>query len=187
MKYSLSVLLLVCLALGSTRCGLATKQDQQPAEKIEWLTMEEGVKRAKTDGKKLLIDVYTDWCGWCKRMDATTYEDPEVVQFVRENYHAIRLDAEQHEDITINGTTYKWQQAGTRNGVHELAYQILNGEMSYPTTVFAYPRMDTLIAAVPGYLDAKQMNAYLHYFHEEAFKKGIRFEQYKVNTSPTKK
>ena len=188
MKYPLSILLLICLALGSTRCGVDTRPDKQPAtETIEWLNMEEAVKRADKDGKKILIDVYTDWCGWCKRMDATTYEDPAVIKYVREHYHAVKFDAEQHDEVTIHGAVYKWQQAGTRNGVHELAYKMLNGEMSYPTTVFAYSRMDTLIASVPGYLDAAQMHAYLRYFQDEAFKKNIRFEQYLAEPAPTKK
>ena len=43
--------------------------------KINWISFEQAMALAKQDGKPVLVDVYTDWCGWCKRLDATTYQD----------------------------------------------------------------------------------------------------------------
>jgi len=50
-----------------------------PKEKIEWLSMSEAQEKFAKEKRPILVDLYTDWCGWCKRLDATTYKDPEVV------------------------------------------------------------------------------------------------------------
>jgi len=160
---AVATLALVC-------CGfIGNRQPAPDGPQIQWTTMEEAARLAKDDRKKILIDVYTDWCGWCKRMEASTYQDPEVVKYINEHYHAVKFDAEQRESLVINGKTYTWREGG-RNGFNEFAYYIMNGEMAYPTTVFSYPGLDTLIAAVPGYIEGKDMNTYLRYFDEEAFK-----------------
>ena len=49
--------------------------------------------------KKIFIDVYTDWCGWCKRMDNTTFKDSVMVKFLNDNFYCVKLNAEQKEDI----------------------------------------------------------------------------------------
>lgn len=152
---------------------------------IHWISIEEAAKLAKQDRKKILIDVYTDWCGWCKRMDVTTYRHPELIKYINEHYHAVKLDAEQRENITINGHTYAWRSGG-RNGYNEFAANILNGEMAFPTTVFAYPGMDTLIAAVPGYLDGDEMYTYARFFGEDAYQKQSLDEFRKANPAPKK-
>ncbi|MEL6592072.1 MAG: DUF255 domain-containing protein, partial [Bacteroidota bacterium] len=72
-------------------------------EEVNWVSIEEAAEKASQDGKKILIDMYTDWCGWCKRMDATTYADPAVVKYINDNYHAVKFDAESKEAVTING------------------------------------------------------------------------------------
>ena len=54
-----------------------------------------------------MIDVSTSWCGWCKKMDATTFEAPLIINYVNENYYAIRLDGEGKEDIVLDSTTFK--------------------------------------------------------------------------------
>lgn len=49
--------------------------------------------KEKTD-KLILIDVYTDWCGWCKVMDEKTYSDPYVAKFMNDNFVCVKLNAE---------------------------------------------------------------------------------------------
>jgi thiol-disulfide isomerase/thioredoxin len=52
---------------------------------------------AKSSGKLIMIDFYTDWCGWCKKLDADTYPAPEVVK-ESESFVPIKLNAEKDAD-----------------------------------------------------------------------------------------
>ena len=69
----------------------------QAQEKIEWMKFEEAVAANQKDPKMLLVDVYTDWCGWCKKMEALTFKDPEVVSYINERFYAVKLNAEDTE------------------------------------------------------------------------------------------
>lgn len=118
-------------------------------EEIHWMTMEEALEAIKTEPKLIFIDFYTDWCGWCKRMDATTFKDALIVKEMNENYYAVKFDAEQKEDFTIQDRTYKFVESG-RRGYHELAAELMDGKLSYPTYVFLNPDL-AVLTRVPGY------------------------------------
>lgn len=135
---------------------------------IEWLTFEEAVKRNEKTPKKFIIDVYTDWCGWCKRMDATTFVDPVIVKNIKENYYAVKMDGEQKEDITFMGRTYKYIAQG-RRGYHELPAELMNGKMSYPTIVFLDEQYN-IIQPIPGYRQPVELDPILTYFGGNYYK-----------------
>ncbi|MCB0756154.1 MAG: DUF255 domain-containing protein [Flavobacteriales bacterium] len=139
------------------------------SDKIHWVTLEEADKLRQKEPRKILIDVYTDWCGWCKRMDATTFHDPKLVEYVNKNYYAVKLDAEQKEPISIGGKTYEYDPNVGRRGVHKIAEELLQGKMSYPTIVFLDEHMN-MIQPLPGYRDAKEMQPILEYLATEAYK-----------------
>ncbi len=126
-----------------------------PAEGgIRWMSWDEAVKANAKVPKKLFIDFYTDWCGWCKRMDATTFQDPKVAAYMNKHFYAVKFDAEQREDVEFMGTTFKWREGG-RNGVHMLAYELLNGRLGYPSYVYLTPQYERILIS-PGY---KQVDA----------------------------
>ncbi|MFK7935449.1 MAG: thioredoxin family protein [Saprospiraceae bacterium] len=101
---------------------------------IKWYTLEEAMEAQKTNPKKLMIDVYTDWCGWCKVMDQKTFTDPSVIQHLNESYYAVKFNAEQKDPITFQGKTYSYLNGGKR-GIHEFAYALLDRKASYPSFV----------------------------------------------------
>ncbi len=121
------------------------------AQKVNWLTWEEAIERSKQDAqpKKLFVDVYTDWCGWCKKMDKDTFQNPEVAAYMNSNFYMVKLNAEQKQDIVYNGRTFKFIASG-RRGYHELAAALLQGRMSYPTVVFL-DEQQRILSPVPGY------------------------------------
>ena len=132
---------------------------------ITWITWDEAVKATKENPKKIVIDVYTDWCGWCKRMDATTFKDPKVEAYIAENFYAVKFNAEQREDIVYDGNTFSYQKNG-RRGVHGLAASLLDNRLSYPSVVYLNGDMERIMISA-GYKDADKMLQELMYANGE--------------------
>ena len=84
------------------------------AQEVNWLSIEEAMNLAQTEGspKKIFIDVYTDWCGWCKRMDKDTFQNAEVALYMSENFYMVKLDGEGKEPIEFKGKTYNYVPSG---------------------------------------------------------------------------
>jgi thioredoxin-related protein len=162
-----TILILILIASSGTLSAWKTIESE-PLDKINWITLEEADRLRRTEPRKIMIDVYTDWCGWCKRMDVTTFADPELVAYVNANYYAVKLDAEQKEPITIGGKTYQYVTEGKR-GYHQIAHELLQGKMSYPTIVFLDEQMN-MIQPIPGYHEAKDLQPILEYLSGNAYK-----------------
>ncbi|MEC7264302.1 MAG: DUF255 domain-containing protein [Bacteroidota bacterium] len=143
---------------------------QVHAQDIKWLSWEEAVKLSETDAKpkKMFIDVYTDWCGWCKKMDKDTFQHPEVSKYMQANFYMVKLDAEGKAPIEYKGKTFKFVPSG-RNGYHELAAALLQGQLSYPTVVFLDEEMN-MLSPVPGYQKVEPFMQIAKYFGENIYK-----------------
>jgi thioredoxin-related protein len=139
-------------------------------EKIQWMSIEEAYELTQTEEnpKKIFIDVYTDWCGWCKRMDKATFQKPEVAAYMNEHYYNVKFNAEQKEDITILNNTFTFVAQGQR-GYHELAAALLNGKMSYPTVIFMNDKFE-MLSPVPGYQEPVQFLKIANFFGSNAYK-----------------
>lgn len=129
-------------------------QTNEVEQSIEWLTFEEAMKRNETEPKQIFIDIYTDWCGWCKKMDASTFQEKKVIDFLSD-YYCIKLDAEQKEVIRFVGKDYVFIAQGKR-GYHEIAAVLLDGNLSYPSFVLLGPNMKRL-DVIKGYMDKNQL------------------------------
>ncbi len=116
---------------------------------VTWNKIDDLEKLAKSGDKKILIDVYTSWCGWCKVMDKKTFTDPEVISYLNENFHVVKFNAEQKQPITYKGKTYEWVPSG-RKGVNMLAHEMLNGRLGYPSLVYLDENLGK-IRVSPGY------------------------------------
>jgi len=140
-----------------------------PEEKpVNWMTFEEAVAKSKNQARPIFIDVYTDWCGWCKVMDKNTFSDPQVARLLNEKFYAVKFNAEQHEDVLYNGKTYKFVASG-RSGYHELAAALLNNQLSYPTVVFLDDKFN-MIQPLPGYRQAAEFHKIAQFIGEGAYK-----------------
>ena len=135
--------------------------------KVKWVSIEEAEKLNKEQPKKIMVDVYTDWCGWCKKMDKETFGNPVIAGFINKHYYAVKLNAEGKDEIIFNGTTYKFIAQGQR-GYHELAAGLLNGKMSYPSIAYLNEELQ-LLGAVPGYMTPTSIEPLLNYIAENKF------------------
>ena len=140
------------------------------AQEINWLSWDQAVAKAQSDEnpKKIFIDVYTDWCGWCKKMDKDTFQNPEVALYMNQNFYMVKLDGEGKEPIEFRGKTYKYVPSG-RRGYHELAAALLNGRLSYPTVVFMDEDLN-LLSPVPGYQKPAPFLNIARYFGDNIYK-----------------
>lgn len=129
---------------------------------IHWLTFEDALALHKVEPKKWLIDVSTEWCGWCKRMDKTTFSDSIVIDHVNANFYAVALDGECKDPIVVGERTYEFVAEG-RRGYHQLPAELMGGKMSYPTIVFLGEELQNL-SAIPGYKDAASFLQIVEFF-----------------------
>lgn len=148
--------------------GLAASFRPVPVGEVKWLTFEEAVEKSKTEKRKIFIDVYTDWCGWCKVMDKNTFSEAKVASLLNENFYPVKFNAEQREDVVLNGTTYKFVASGN-SGYHELAAALLNKQMSYPTVVFLDENFN-MIQPLPGYMKPKEFHPIVQFIGEDHYK-----------------
>lgn len=167
-KINLVILAIICLISTYNANAQTTTSN-----KINWMSFEEAIELNKTAPKKIFIDVYTDWCGWCTKMDKTTFLDPAIVNYMNENFYAVKFDAEQTGDIEFSGYTFTNKNPngnGARKGTHELAQALLQSKMSYPSYVFMNEK-NQVLTIVPGYAEAKEFLPILKYFGTDAFLK----------------
>lgn len=179
MKYFKITAVLAILAFLSF--GFTTTDSEDTVAKVKWLTWEEAAELNKTTPKKFFVDVYTDWCGWCKVMDKKTFSDPKVAAYLDEHFYSIKLDAESRADIKHQGNVFEFVEVegSRRGGIHMLAYSLLEGKMSYPTVVTLNENFER-IAISPGYKEAPLMYSELKFAAEEHYK-SMNFQEYMAN------
>lgn len=152
-------LIIFCIALFSNSLS---------AQEVNWVSFEKAIELNKKEKRMILLDVYTDWCGYCKKMDKTTYKNKVVVEYINTHFYAVKLNGEGKEDIVYKDYTFKYKEEG-RAKYHELPAAILNGRLAYPTTVFL-DKNEKLVDRIPGYLDTRTMEKIITYFAQEKYK-----------------
>ncbi|SRR6056297_253698 len=139
-------------------------------EEIKWYSLKEAIEMNQKEPRKFMVDVYTDWCGWCKRMDATTFSDGEIAAYVNTHFYAVKFNAEMKDSLRLGERTYHFIDNG-RRGYHEVAAILTKGRLSYPTIVYLDEELRH-ISVEPGYKTAAQLSQKLIYFKEEKYKAG---------------
>ncbi len=133
---------------------------------IRWHSLGSGLDEAKRARRPVLVDVVTDWCGWCKRMEKTTYTAAPVREYVGRTFVAIKLDAEDDEArARYDGRIHTTREFADRFRI-----------TGYPTTLFL-GQDGRLITMVPGYVKPERFMTVLRYIGDGHYR-NQSFEAY---------
>ncbi len=167
MRITTIILFLGSLVLLSSYSPMGVETDNKGG--INWIDFEEAVKLSEKKNKPIFIDVYTNWCGWCKVMDKKTFSQPEIIDYINKNYYAVKLNAERKDTINFKGKEYVFVKSG-RRGYHQLAAILLHKRLSYPTVVFLVDNSSLVFPHI-GYQPPDKLSVLLKYYIEEDYKK----------------
>jgi thioredoxin-related protein len=138
---------------------------------VEWHTFNDGLSLARNSNKKILVDVYTHWCSWCKKMDSEVYTNKGVTRILREHFILVKLDAESNSPLTYQGKNLTEAEFAQNFGV-----------TGYPTTLFFDPDANA-ITTLPGYAPPERFATILDFIGENYYK-SVSFQEYvKSHTS----
>jgi thioredoxin-related protein len=154
------VLVLASWAGFNYQSGNAAQRDD-----ARWITLEEAFSRARQERKKVLVDVYTDWCSWCKKMDKDTYADPSIQKILDEKFLTVKLNAESDEEISVGSDQMTKAEFAQRAGVS-----------GYPTTLF-FDENAAMLTSVPGYFAPGPFAKVLKFVADEKYRT-MNFQDY---------
>ena len=137
-----------------------------------WRSWDPGLQEAQKLQRPILVDVYTKWCGWCKRMDRDVYARDDIRAYLDEKYVSIKLDAEATEAARYENKSFTARTLAARFRV-----------TGYPTTLFLRPNGEHLVN-VPGYVEPDQFLILLRYIGDGHLDRGVTWEEFKAKQRP---
>lgn len=149
---------------------------------VEWKSIQEALDMKKNN-KFIFIDFYTTWCGWCKRMDQTTFTDNRIIQFLNTHFIPVKFNAEGFETVTYKGQTFRNQANPSFRSTHPFTFHILGQRVGYPSFAILDEKND-LILIIPGYQSPENLLNILEYVQTKSYLT-MTWEQW--NTSRQKK
>jgi thioredoxin-related protein len=138
----------------------------QETTSIKWISFEEAVAKSEKQPKKLFIDVYTDWCGWCKKMDKSTFSDSLVAAYINQNYYPVKLNAETKDTIRFKDQVFFFEPQYKAN---TLAISLLSGKMGYPSYVILDERFAMPTQPLQGFMTPEQLLPTLRFYGENIY------------------
>lgn len=139
----------------------------QPDTGLVWMRYDEGLKKASSEKKHIMIDFYTTWCGWCKKLDKETYADPRVQKILRKDFVAVKVNAESNKSLTVDG------KPTTEAEVSQNKYRVTG----FPTIWFLKHTGEE-ITPLPGFVRPEQFIHIINYIKDDLYEKNIPFDQY---------
>lgn len=176
MKALITIIVILYSLLTFAQISVETKESENLGL-VKWMTIEEAEKLVKDNPRPIMIDFYTDWCGWCKVMMKNTFSNPAIAEYINTFFYPVRFNAETKDTITYKGKKYANTATGQRP-THSLAIEFLRGQMSYPT--IGYIDETGNISPVPGYMAPADIEPILVFFAEKV-NKYAPFDEFKKN------
>lgn len=154
-----------------------SQQQDSDSKFVNWLTWNQALKarekfiadnkqsidEGKLLPKKIFIDISTSWCGWCKKMDQTTFRDPAIVDYLNNGYFPVKMDGEMKDTIVFNNHTFINQNPSVARGTHTLPGSLLDWKLSYPSYVIMDENLNRA-AVYAGYKPSEDLLGILLFF-----------------------
>jgi thioredoxin-related protein len=166
MKLALAALILTAPLLLGPHPTLAA-----PAA-FEWRSWNDGLREAKAAKKRVLVDVYTDWCRWCKVMDRDVYARAEIQQYLTRRFVSVKMNAEAKNELSYLGRSFTERSLSAQLGVK-----------GYPCTVFLGADGERLVN-VPGYVPPDRFLLILRYIGDGHMERGVSFDAFAKSATP---
>ena len=162
MKRNLTILTLAAAVMITSVAAVMAedeggKSKENPKE-IEWIRYDDGLTRAKESDKHVFINFTTSWCGFCKKMDKTTFADAEVIKMMHDYFVTVKVDGDSRDTLDIAG--YKITERNLTRSEFSVG--------SYPTYFFLASDGKKL-GAIRGYQTKGQLMQYLTYVAEKKY------------------
>jgi thioredoxin-related protein len=141
--------------------GAVDAGDRSP----RWRPFNDGLAEAEKSGKKVLVDVYTDWCGWCKRMDREVYAEAKVLDYLNKRFVVVKLNAEANESVHYADRI-----------ISNIDLVRAFGVRGYPATLFMKSDGEP-ITLLPGYRPPDQFIQILEFIGEDHYLT-MKWEEY---------
>jgi thioredoxin-related protein len=166
--------------------GVFAQQAQPDAEGsfVKWMSLEDAMVKVKTQPRPILMDFYTDWCGWCKQMMKTTYANADLAAYINNNFYPVKFNAERKDTFEYLGEKYGPVGNGPKP-TNALAIKLLQGKLMYPTTLFLnnYDKQKNEFGfsmLAQGYLEQNKLEPILIFSLENVFRNS-GYEDFKAN------
>lgn len=156
----------VLLAIVALSAVPARPAGAAPTPALAWRAWDPGLEEARVSGRPVLVNVYTDWCGWCRRMKADVYSRAEIRRYLDSHFVTVTLNAEGADPARYEGRSYTSRSLAARFGVK-----------SYPTTIFLRPDGAHLVN-VPGYVESADFMKVLRFIGDGHMERGVSFKEF---------
>lgn len=160
MKRWLGIFGFLCLNWGTVTWAQTPTPHPVVADSLTWKSFPEAVADAQGQGKKILVFVYTDWCGWCRKFQREVYTDAALRAYLTQHYTLAKVNAEGDKPLNFRNMTFT-----------EAELSMALQASGFPTHIFMEPGEEKLnyIQAVPGFMEANRFLMLLRYFGEDAY------------------
>ncbi len=168
-KYTFITLLILIIS------GFSCKDNNNISAKnedltVKWETISGGLKNAELQKKPVLIFFYTEWCIYCKKMISEDFGDPEIAQYLNENFVSVKANPERDND--------SFEIMGEK--IPPAKLMSYTGSRGFPTLLFLNSRIKP-VTTIPGFVEKNTFLPILKYMKNECYESKISIDNYLKN------